>query len=174
MIMNETFAKQGGVGANRARQRSQMLGGLGIALVWHGDGADVFARSPFAQFADLIALEIVYLMPDAIGRTGGENRKTSPFDQNVATRRPRYIWRPQSDTFEKAPLQSESFGSKRRKTADAPTELPNVQARSGFLEALTAAAKLCEPTCRLEAEGDRQPLLAVRASRHQGIAMPSA
>ena len=112
-------------------------------------------------------------MPDPVGRTGGENRKI-PHSTRCRDLPSKIYLAPESDTFEKAPLQSESFGSKRRKTADAPTELPNVQARSGFLEALTAAAKLCEPTCRLEAEGDRQPLLAVRASRHQGIAMPSA
>src|SRR5260221_3639709 len=56
--------------------------------LWHGDAADLLTVRPLAYLADLVALQAVDLVADAIGRARDENQEMRPFDDHIATRRP--------------------------------------------------------------------------------------
>ena len=71
----------------------------------------------------------------------------------------------------KARLYFERPGSKRRQAPNAAAELPNVHPRRDFRKTPLVAINFGDPSGYLEAESDRQALLPVGASRHDGIAV---
>ena len=119
VIMDEAFGEQARIGPNDARKRSQMLSGLRIALVRHGDAAEVFARRSLAKLGNLVPLQIVDLVADAVRGRGDEKKQIAPFREYVAARRPGHVWLAQPQPLKKASLYCQSVRSERRQTADA-------------------------------------------------------
>ena len=174
VVVDETFGQEPGVGPHHARQRSEMLGRLRIALVRHGDAADALGEGSLAKLADLVALQVVDLVADPVGRAGREDEQVRPFGEDVAARRPRHVGLSQAEALEEALLYRQRLGSHRRKAADAAAKLADVHPPSGLVETPTVASQFGEPTGGLEAESDRQTLLAVSSPGHDRVPMAPA
>src|SRR5262245_54067951 len=89
MVVHETLGKKRGICPHNASQRSKMLSCLGISLMRHRDAANPRRQMRLAQLANLIALEVIDLVANAIGGAGQEHEEMRPFRQNVAARGPR-------------------------------------------------------------------------------------
>jgi len=79
MVVNQALGKKPSICPHYTGQGSEMFGHLRVALMWHSDTADPFGAGSFAKLSDLVALEVVNLMPDSVGGAGGEHEQMRPF-----------------------------------------------------------------------------------------------
>ena len=71
-------------------------------------------------------------------------------------------------------LYRERLRPQGRKTTDATTKLTDVEPLSSLVETLPVTPQLGEPACGLEAEGDRQTVLAMRSTGHGRVTVAAA
>ncbi len=125
--------------------------------------------NPSLSFPDLRPLQVVNLVPDAVGRCRDQGEEVEPFGETIARGGPGDRGGREPEPLEEAPLQRERVGTEGGETADAARELPDANARADLIEALAVALDLIEPPGGLEPEGDRKAGLTVGAAAHRRI-----
>src|SRR5205807_130389 len=75
MVVDQALGKKPSICPHNTGQGSEMFGNLRVALMRHGDTADPFGAGSFAKLSNLVALEVVNLMPDPVGDAGGQHEK---------------------------------------------------------------------------------------------------
>src|SRR5258708_21556807 len=81
--MNKAFNDKCSIVANNTSQRSQVLGNLRVAFMWHCNTADRARYKTFTDLANLSALQGVDLVPNLVAGGGDQVEQVEPLSQYI-------------------------------------------------------------------------------------------
>ena len=146
----------------------QVLAALGVALVRHGDAADVPRCRRLAQLADLGSLQLVDLVADARQRAADHRRARRRTPRGGPARSARRCpGSRQAQLGAELRAQRQAVRARRSpSTPTAPPSWPTSHRGPALAQPVQVAAYLVGPGRDLEAEGDRRARLTVGPAGH--------
>src|SRR5260370_18487125 len=81
--MNKAFNDKCSIVANNTSQRSQVLGNLRVAFMWHRNTADRARCESFTDLANLSALQGVDFVPNLVAGGGDQGEQVEPLSQYI-------------------------------------------------------------------------------------------
>jgi hypothetical protein len=146
-----------------------MLGGLGVALVRHGDAANGAGPGSLAQLGDLGSLELVHLVADPRERPADQGEEGGELSEPVAGGGPAYPRVGQAEPLTEPVAKLRSGLAEESQCPDAAGELPDQPTGGTLAQPLEVTADLVCPRRGLEPKGDRRAPLPVGAAGHRRV-----
>ena len=143
---------------------------FGIALLRHGAAADRARRHRLLHLSVLRLHQRVYLARDARQRSAQHRQRGDILGEMVARGARRQVHRRHVQKLGEAALQGRAAVAQGRKGTRSAAVHGAEGARLELTQALLVAQQLVDPGRHLEAEGDRQGVLAVGPAGHDVVA----